>query len=388
LFQELSEKNGEKSIMLIVQPQQATFPKIELESGSCIKPVTIEYETYGKLNSQKDNAILIIHALTGTAHCAGKHQESDKKSGWWDSMIGPGKYIDTDKYFVVCSNCLGGCSGTTGPRSINPKTGRRYNLDFPQITIGDQVTLQKMLMDHLGLTRWLSVVGGSMGGMNTLDWTVRYPEKVVSAIPIATTWQLSSQSIAFNWVGRKAILSDPAWENGEYESQLPESGLSIARMLAHITYLSDVGMDMKFGRNLQEENKVSKDFSTSFSIESYLNYQGQRFVERFDANCYLYLTRALDYFSLADHGNGNLTAALEKAVADFLIVSFSSDWLFTTQQSKEVVEALKNKGKNVTFSEINSDYGHDAFLLEVNALGTMIQQFLKYQHTKLVRGEK
>jgi len=374
--------------MLIVQPQQATFPKIELESGSCIKPVTIEYETYGKLNSQKDNAILIIHALTGTAHCAGKHQESDKKSGWWDSMIGPGKYIDTDKYFVVCSNCLGGCSGTTGPRSINPKTGRRYNLDFPQITIGDQVTLQKMLMDHLGLTRWLSVVGGSMGGMNTLDWTVRYPEKVVSAIPIATTWQLSSQSIAFNWVGRKAILSDPAWENGEYESQLPESGLSIARMLAHITYLSDVGMDMKFGRNLQEENKVSKDFSTSFSIESYLNYQGQRFVERFDANCYLYLTRALDYFSLADHGNGNLTAALEKAVADFLIVSFSSDWLFTTQQSKEVVEALKNKGKNVTFSEINSDYGHDAFLLEVNALGTMIQQFLKYQHTKLVRGEK
>ncbi len=374
--------------MLIVQAQQATFQELPLESGEVLAPATIEYETYGTLNAHKNNAILIIHALTGTAHCAGKHSEEDKKPGWWDTMIGPGKHIDTDKYFVVCSNCLGGCSGTTGPRSINPKTGRRYNLQFPQITIGDQVELQKQLMEHLEIDRWLSVVGGSMGGMNTLDWTVRYPEKVVSAIPIATTWQLSSQSIAFNWVGRKAILSDPAWENGEYEKELPESGLSIARMLAHITYLSDVGMDMKFGRNLQEENKVSKDFSTSFSIESYLNYQGQRFVERFDANCYLYLTRALDYFSLADHGDGDLSKALAKATADFLVVSFSSDWLFTTEQSKQVVEALKNNGKNVTFSEIDSNYGHDAFLLEVEALGTMIREFLKYQHTKLVRGEK
>ncbi len=374
--------------MLIVQPQRATFQELKLESEQVLAPVTVEYETYGTLNSHKNNALLIIHALTGTAHCAGKNNEDDKKSGWWDNMIGPGKHIDTDKYFVVCSNCLGGCSGTTGPRSINPKTGKRYNLNFPQYTIGDQVELQKMLMEHLGIEQWLSVIGGSMGGMNTLDWAVRYPDKVVSAIPIATTWQLSSQSIAFNWVGREAILSDPAWNNGEYEGTLPEAGLSIARMLAHITYLSDVGMDMKFGRNMQDENKTSKDFSTSFAVESYLNYQGQRFVERFDANCYLYLTRSLDYFNLADHANGDLTEAMKKTNSAFLIVSFSSDWLFTTQQSKQVVEALKKSGKEVTFSEVNSDYGHDAFLLEVEALGTMIENFLNYQHTKLLRGEK
>lgn len=373
--------------MLIVEPQRATFPELTLSSGSVIAPVTVEYETYGTLSSHRNNAILIIHALTGTAHCAGKNSESDEKPGWWDTMIGPGKHIDTDKYFVVCSNCLGGCSGTTGPRSINPKTGKRYNLDFPQYTIGDQVELQKLLMDHLEIDQWLSVIGGSMGGMNTLDWAVRYPEKVISAIPIATTWQLSSQSIAFNWVGREAILSDKAWDNGEYERALPEAGLAIARMLAHITYLSNTGMDMKFGRNLQNSDAVSENFSSNFAVESYLNYQGRRFVERFDANCYLYLTRALDFFNLADHGDGNLVEALNKATAAFLVVSFSSDWLFTTDQSKQVVEALKKNGKHVSFSEITSDYGHDAFLLEVEALGTMIENFLGYQHTKLLRGE-
>ncbi|MCK5834098.1 MAG: homoserine O-acetyltransferase [Lentisphaeria bacterium] len=368
---------------MIVKTQKIKFPELKLASGSTLSPVTIAYETYGELNSKKDNAILVIHALTGTAHCAGKNHESDEKPGWWDEMIGPGKHIDTDKYFVVSSNCLGGCSGTTGPRSINPKTGKRYNLDFPQFEFGDQVELQKMMMKSLNIDCWLSVIGGSMGGMNALEWALKYPKLLKTVIPIATTWQLSSQSIAFNWVGRKAIMSDQGWKNGEYEDGLPDQGLAIARMLAHITYLSDTSMDMKFGRNLQNNDKSEQDFSTRFSIESYLNYQGNRFVERFDANCYLYLTRALDYFNLADHGNGDLSKAFLKAEADFLIVSFSSDWLFTTKKAKEMVEALKEAQRTVTFSEIESDYGHDSFLLEVEKLGLLIENFLAAKHQGL-----
>ncbi len=367
---------------MIVKTQKVTFPELKLLSGATLSPVIIAYETYGQLNAERDNALLVIHALTGTAHCAGKNHESDEKPGWWDEMIGPGKYIDTDQYFVVSTNCLGGCSGTTGPRSINPSTGRRYNLDFPQYEFGDQVELQKMLMDRLNIGCWHSVIGGSMGGMNALEWSLKYPEKLKTVIPIATTWQLTSQSIAFNWVGRKAIMSDQSWQNGEYESELPEQGLSIARMLAHITYLSDASMDMKFGRNLQDQSNTDKNFATSFSIESYLTYQGNRFVERFDANCYLYLTRMLDYFNLADHGDGDLSKALSKAKADFLIVSFSSDWLFTTKKAKEIVEALKIANKSVTFSEIISDYGHDSFLLEVDKLGSLIKNFLNAHRTE------
>ncbi len=368
---------------MIVKEQKSTFPTLNLDSGENISPVTIAYETYGTLNEKRDNALLVIHALTGTAHLAGRHHEEDSKPGWWDEMVGPGKYLDTNKYFIVCTNCLGGCSGTTGPRSINPTTGKRYNMDFPQFNIADQVELQNLLMENLDIDQWLSIIGGSMGGMVALEWSLRYPQKMKSVIPIATTWQLSSQSIAFNWVGRQAILSDPAWCNGEYEGSLPEAGLSIARMLAHITYLSDISMDQKFGRNLQCDAQKN-DFSTSFSVESYLKYQGERFVERFDANCYLYLTRMLDFFNLADHGDGNLAKAVEKAEAEFLIVSFSSDWLFTTQQSKQVVEAMKNAKKSVTFSEIQSDYGHDSFLLEVDALGELMANFLAYNHGKAV----
>lgn len=360
----------------LVSPQDFEIAELSLDSGKSLGPVNVHYETYGQLNAAGDNAILVVHALTGTAHAAGYHSEEDTKPGWWDEMIGPGKYIDTDKFFVVCTNCLGGCSGTTGPRSIDTNRGRRYNLDFPQITVGDQVEMQKHLMTFLKIDKWLAVVGGSMGGMITLEWAVRYPDLMHAVVPIATTWQLTSQSIAFNWVGRRAIMADPNWNNGDYEGVGPDAGLSIARMLAHITYLSDESMDLKFGRNIQDGHATGS-FDTSFQVESYLNYQGARFVERFDANCYLYLTRMLDFYNLADHGEGSLNAAMAKAKCQFLVVSFTSDWLFPPSQSRELVRALEQCNATVTYSEVQSRYGHDAFLLEVETLGQMVAGFLE-----------
>jgi len=367
----------------VVVPQDFVFGEIPedrlpLDCGKTLGPVTLRYETHGTLNAGRSNAVLILHALSGDAHVAGRHREDDRKAGWWDEMVGPGRAFDPERHFIVCSNVIGGCAGSTGPRSVNPTTGRRYNLDFPMITIADMVRAQHRLMAHLGISRWLSVVGGSMGGMQVLEWARRYPEAVASAIPIATTARLSSQSIAFNWVGRQAIMNDPAWRNGEYEDAVPEQGLAIARMIGHITYLSDRSMDTKFGRRLQARDRYSYDFKRDFEVESYLEHQGQRFVERFDANSYLYISRALDYFDLSACGDGDLAKALAPARhCPFLVISFSSDWLFPPYQSKEIVGALRNNHAAVTYCDIESMYGHDAFLLEAEVLGRLIGDFLR-----------
>lgn len=371
----------------IVKPQDFSFGNTEedalcLDCGKKLKNVNIRYETYGKLDEKSGNAILILHALSGDAHVAGFHDENDRKPGWWDEMVGPGKPFDTDKYFIVCSNIIGGCSGSTGPRSINPETGKRYNMDFPVITINDMVKAQHRLMLHLGIKKWLAVAGGSMGGMQAIEWAITYPDAVDSVIAIATTSRLSPQSIAFDWVGREAIMSDPRWLNGNYEEAVPEDGLATARMLAHITYLSDESMYRKFGRNLQESDKYSFNFRRDFAVESYLEYQGQRFVERFDANSYLYITRAMDYFDVSANAGGDLAKALSSVQSKFLVVSFSSDWLFPPKQSKEIVRALLSNITEVTYCDIESVYGHDAFLLEADTLGKLISDFIRNRYSE------
>ncbi len=379
------EENPEQ---LFALPQDFRFgatdaDALALDCGRKLFDVNLRYECYGTLSPEKDNAILIMHALSGDAHVCGRYRHDDRKAGWWDDMVGPGKPIDTNRYYVICSNVIGGCSGSTGPRSINPATGKRYNLEFPVITIRDMVRAQKRLIDHLGIPKLLAVVGGSMGGMQALEWAITYPGSVSSVIPIATTAQLSSQSIAFDWVGREAIKYDPNFDNGNYEpDRVPDRGLATARMLAHITYLSDESMSRKFGRELQEHEDYGFDFQRDFAVESYLEYQGRRFVERFDANSYFYITRAMDYFDLAAYADGNLAAALKPAAAEFLVVSFSSDWLFPTSQSRAIVNALLQNRRKVTFCEIESCYGHDAFLLEIDTLGPMVRDFLANQREK------
>ncbi|NLX13774.1 MAG: homoserine O-acetyltransferase [Phycisphaerales bacterium] len=364
----------------IVQPQTATLftspDELRLECGRMLGPIQVAYETYGSLNEAKDNAVLICHALTGDAHAAGFYSENDRKPGWWDIMVGPGKGIDTDQYFVICSNILGGCRGTTGPSSINPQTGKPWGLDFPVITIEDMVKVQKRLIEHLGIEKLRAVVGGSMGGMQVLEWAVRYPESVTSAIAIATTARLNAQSIAFDAVGRNAILADPKYRDGQYhDSGAPERGLAIARMVAHITYLSEQGMHTKFGRQLRNADRYSYDFTSEFSVETYLDHQGRVFVERFDANSYLYITKAVDYYDL-EARFGSLEKAFRHVQAKFLVISFSSDWLFSPAQSRQLVNALLAQDKNVTYTEVNSPYGHDAFLLEPEVLGRLIRGFL------------
>ncbi len=351
--------------------------KLPLDCGKSLGPVNIRYETYGELNADASNAILVLHALSGDAHVAGYHSADEDKPGWWDEMVGPGKAIDTNKFFVVCSNVIGGCSGSTGPRSFNPETGKLYNLHFPVITIGDMVRAQHRLMQHLGIAQWLSVIGGSMGGMQALEWVTAYPDCVYSCIPIATTTRLSSQGIAFDWVGREAIQTDPNWKLGYYEDEVPERGLSTARMLAHITYLSDQSMERKFGRNLQQSSSYSYDFKFDFAVESYLQYQGRRFVERFDANSYLYITRAMDYFDLSEKAEGDLAKAFADVKSEFLVTAFSSDWLFPPSESRALVQALLKNRIKVSYCEIESAYGHDAFLLESDTLGRMISDFLR-----------
>lgn len=359
-----------------VSPQDFTFNEgLKLQCGQLLAPITLRYETYGTLSPDADNAILIEHALSGDAHVAGYYSESDEKPGWWDTMVGPGKTFDTNKYFIVCSNVIGGCSGSTGPGSMNPATGTRYGMDFPFVTIADMVHAQKKLMDHLGIRKWLCVAGGSMGGMQVLRWALLYPDCMESIIPIATTSRISAQSIAFNWVGREAIMSDPEWNGGHYTDQ-PDRGLAIARMLAHITYLSEESMRRKFGRKLQSATDYSFDFDKDFSVESYLEHQGMRFVDRFDANAYLYITRAIDYFDVADKSNGDLAKGLAPIQCKTLVVSFSSDWLFPPEQSREMVRGMLKNGLDVTYCNIKSSYGHDAFLLEDDTLGRLISNFL------------
>ena len=370
----------ERNTVGLVKEQYFSFAgddtPMVLESGDTLAPVDIVYEAYGTPNEDRSNAILILHALSGDAHAAGYHDPHDKRTGWWDGMIGPGKAFDTGKYWVICSNIIGGCKGSTGPGSINPKTGKPYGLDFPIITIGDIVDAQKRLIDHLGISRLLSMAGGSMGGFQVLEWTLRYPEMVRSAICIASTSRLSVQGIAFNAVGRHAITSDPEWNGGYYYGTPgPQHGLAIARMVGHITYLSELSMDSKFGRRLQSADRYSYDFESEFAIESYLRYQGHTFTERFDANSYLYITKAMDYFDIS-RSYGPLARAFSDVLAKYLFVSYSSDWLFTSEQTREIVRALLANGKDVSFIEIDSPYGHDAFLIEEEQLTRIIRSFL------------
>jgi homoserine O-acetyltransferase len=358
---------------------------LQLECGKTLTPIDVAYETYGRLNDAQDNAVLICHALSGNAHVAGRNSPDDKKLGWWDVMVGPGKGIDTNKYFVICSNFLGGCSGTTGPSSINPKTGKPYGLDFPIITVADMVRVQKLLLDKLGIKKLLAVIGGSIGGMQVLDLAIQYPDFVGAAIVIATTTHLSAQSIAFDAVGRNAILADANFSDGQYHCKDgPDRGLSIARMIGHITYLSEQGMREKFGRKLRGSDRYSYDFNSEFAVETYLDYQGQSFVERFDANSYLYITKASDYFDL-EKDYGSLAAAFAGTKSRFLIISFASDWLFTPEQSEAIVNALVANGKDVSYCDIASPYGHDAFLLEPETLGSFIRGFLNATHQPGVR---
>ncbi len=353
--------------------------KMVLENGTHFGPLTLAYETCGTLNSDRTNVILVLHALTGDSHMAGVYSGEDAKPGWWDIMIGPGKGIDTDRFFVVCSNIVGGCMGSTGPSSMNPETGKPYGMDFPVLTIGDMVRAQKALMDHLGIKKLLSVIGGSLGGMQVLEWSVRYPEMVRSAIPLATTTKHSALAIAFNEVARQAIMADPNWcKGGYYSGKKPDLGLAVARMIGHITYLSDESMRQKFGRRLQDQSDFSYGFNADFQVESYLRYQGSKFVERFDANSFLYITKAADYFDLEQqHGGGSIVQAFSGVPAKFLVVSFTSDWLYPTYQSKTMVKAMKKNGINVSFCEIEADCGHDAFLLPNERLTRLICGFLE-----------
>ncbi|MGO4882473.1 MAG: homoserine O-acetyltransferase MetX [Bryobacteraceae bacterium] len=367
---------------MIVEAHVVRFDSISLDGGGTLSPVEVAYETYGELNAQKSNAILILHAFSGDAHAAGVSHETGKP-GWWDNMIGPGKAFDTNKYFVICSNILGGCRGTTGPASVNPATGCPYAMSFPVITIGDIVRLQKMLIDHLGIRRLLSLSGGSMGGMQALEWAVSYPEAVVSAIPIASTARHSAQQIAFNEVGRQAIIADPDWNEGNYyDGKPPGRGLAVARMVGHITYMSDDSMREKFGRRLRGKNSFGYDFDVDFEVESYLRYRGNEFVNRFDANSYLYITKAMDYFDLSN-GNGSLAAAFERARARFLVISFSSDWLYPSYQSQEIVRALRSRNVDVAYCELPSNYGHDAFLVDVGEQTELVRGFLASTYEKV-----
>lgn len=365
-----------ESVGLVETKKYKYQDKIELESGKKLGPIDIAYESYGELNEEKSNAILVCHALTGDAHAAGWH-EGDKKPGWWESMIGPGKTFDTEKYFVLCSNVLGGCKGTTGPPSVNPENGEPYGLDFPVITVPDMVKVQKILIDHLGIKKLFAVTGGSLGGMQALQWSVSYPNSVRFTIPIATTARSSPQQIAFNEVRRRAVMSDPKWNEGNYYgSDPPIDGLSLARMIGHITFLSDESMREKFGRRLQNSEEYSFDFSPDFEVESYLHYKGGTFVERFDANSYLYITRAIDYFDLTHKGKRTLAEAMGDVESKFLVIAISSDWLYPPYQSKDIVRALETNDVDVTYSEIKSSYGHDAFLLEPGQLKHIVTDFL------------
>jgi homoserine O-acetyltransferase len=360
---------------MIVKTECAHFDSLSLDCGASLAPVEVAYETYGVLNAAKSNAVLILHALSGDAHAAGISHETGKP-GWWDNSIGPGKAFDTDKYFILCSNILGGCQGTTGPSSIDPKTGSPYAMSFPGITIPDMVRLQKMLIDSLGIERLLAVAGGSMGGMQTLEWAVAYPNSIVAAIPIATTARHSAQQIAFNEVGRQAIMADPDWNEGNYYGgKLPARGLAVARMIGHITYMSDESMREKFGRRLRDKESYGFDFSIDFEVESYLRYRGAQFVDRFDANSYLYITKAMDYFDLAN-GRGSLGGVLGEAAARFLVISFTSDWLYPSYQSLEIVKALRSRNRDVAYCELSSNYGHDAFLVDIGEQTEILRGFL------------
>ena len=349
-----------------------------LDAGTTLAPFQLAYRTYGALNTDKSNAILICHALTGDQHCASTHPVTGKP-GWWETLIGPGKPVDTDRFFVICSNVIGGCLGSTGPASPNPETGKPYALDLPVVTIRDMVRAQAMLVEHFGIDQLFSVIGGSMGGMQVLQWASSFPERVFTAIPIATGARHTSQNIAFHEVGRQAVIADPEWQQGRYleKGTRPSKGLAVARMAAHVTYLSEHALHRKFGRNLQDREVPSFGFDADFQIESYLRHQGMSFVDRFDANSYLYMTRAMDYFDLAADHDGQLAEAFRGTRTRFCLVSFTSDWLFPTEENRAIVHALNATGASVSFVEVESDKGHDAFLLDEPEMNATIDGFLR-----------
>lgn len=361
-----------------------------LASGETFGPITVAFQTYGDLTPARDNAIFICHALTGDAHVAGRHHPDERKPGWWDAFVGPGKAIDTSRYFVICANVLGGCQGTTGPVSENPESGEPYGPDFPFLTVADLVTVHQALVDYLEIRKLLAVIGGSLGGMQVLEWAARFPDRVASAIVLASGAKLNAQGIAFNAVGRRAIYADPHYNEGRYygQQETPRFGLALARMIAHITYLSEQSIESKFGRRLQDSAELTYDLfkETEFQIESYLHYQGKRFVERFDANSYLILTRAMDYFDLVE-SHGPLSEALGRTDARFLVVSYTTDWLFPTAQSREIVRALLQAGRHVSFAELDSPHGHDAFLIEsqLPMLASLVEPFLQTTYQDLAR---
>ncbi|HWV83606.1 MAG TPA: homoserine O-acetyltransferase [Hyphomicrobiaceae bacterium] len=364
-----------------------TFPASEplkLDCGKTIAPFTVAYDTAGTLNASKSNAILVCHALTGDQYFLRTHPVT-KKGGWWDQMIGPGKPIDTDRFFVICANILGGCMGSTGPVSINPATDKPYGLDFPVITIRDMVRAQVRLIDHLGIDKLFAVVGGSMGGMQVLEWAAHFGDRVHCAVPIATAAWHSAQNIAFHEVGRQAVMADPEWLEGRYllEERVPRRGLAVARMAAHITYLSEAALHAKFGRNLQNRDARTFSFNADFQVESYLRHQGSTFVDRFDANSYLYITRAMDYFDLAAEFDGVLANAFRGTKTRFCVVSFTSDWLYPTHENRKIVQALNAVAANVSFVEVESDKGHDAFLLEEPVLFDTIRGFINSTASRL-----
>jgi len=350
---------------------------LKLDCGMEIADFSVAYQTYGELNADKSNAIFVCHALTGDQYLAEPHPVTGKE-GWWDLMVGPGKTIDTERYFVICPNILGGCMGTFGPKETNSETGKPWGLDFPVITIGDMVRCQVLLLDHLGIDKLFAVTGGSMGGMQVLEWASRYPERLFAAIPIAAAAHHTAQNIAFHEVGRQAIMADPDWCEGDYLNQgkNPKKGLAVARMAAHITYLSDQSLHRKFGRRLQDRDALSYGFDAEFQVESYLRHQGITFVDRFDANSYLYITRAMDYFDLAANHNGNLAAAFKDTPVRFCVISFTGDWLYPTEENRRIVHALNSVAANVSFAEIESDKGHDAFLLDEPEFHRLLKGFL------------
>jgi len=348
---------------------------LTLDCGRVLSPFTIAYMTYGELNAARSNAILVCHALTGDQFVASANPVTGKP-GWWDTMVGPGKPIDTNRFFVICSNVIGGCLGSTGPASTDPETGKPFGLDFPVVTIRDMVRAQAMLLDALDIEKLLCATGGSMGGMQVLQWAASYPDRIATAVPLATSARHSAQNIAFHEVGRQAIIADPDWKGGNYGDTQPAKGLAVARMAAHITYLSEAALQRKFGRELQNRDKLSFGFEADFQVESYLHHQGTTFVDRFDANSYLYITRAMDYFDLAADYHGVLAEAFRNTKTKFCIISFTSDWLFPTPENKRVAHALNAAGANVSFVEIESDKGHDAFLLDEPEMSATVRGFL------------
>jgi len=351
---------------------------LPLDCGIDLAPFQIAYQTYGELNAERSNAILVCHALTGDQHVANVHPVTGKP-GWWETMVGPSRPLDTDNYFIICPNVIGGCMGSTGPASTNPATGKLWGLDFPIITIPDMVRAQAMLLDRLGIETLFCVVGGSMGGMQVLQWTAAYPKRVFSALPIACSTRHSAQNIAFHELGRQAVMADPDWHQGRYaeHSTQPHRGLGVARMAAHITYLSDAALHRKFGRRMQDRDLPTFSFDADFQVESYLRYQGSSFVERFDANSYLFLTRAMDYFDIAADHQGVLAEAFRGIKTRFCVVSFTSDWLFPTSESRALVHALNASSARVSFAEIETDRGHDAFLLDVPEFFDISRAFLQ-----------